>query len=231
MSRLHPFVSGWLHIMTLVVCVALAAIALRSTTLYAQTGVAVTPTAAAPGGLPSSEPPQAVVDVSAADLVSPKSPSVIQGTWPNEWYTTMGAVFLPASSGYSYQYGNAGCLKSNTSGYWRASVHLPDRAVAKVLLIGYKNDTYSASSTAYFTKYKIDGNYQDLAAVSSRTYTTTNVGYFLDLSGEITETIDNSQYSYAFLWGGSTTQRLCSVRLGYYPPAYGTGLPAVLNTP
>ncbi len=175
-----------------------------------------------------SEPGEVVLNL------QPASPALMpQTTWPENWYSVAGAVFLPANSGYSYQYGNSGCLKSNSPGYWRASVNLPDGSVVKYLYINYKNDMYSANSTAYLTKYKSNGDYTDLASVSSRNYTTTGItGYFLDLSGEFTETIDNLQYSYTFIWSGSTTQRLCAVRLGYYPPSiFGVALPIVLNQP
>ncbi len=155
-----------------------------------------------------------------------------QVEWPKYWYAVLGAVFQPANSGYSYQYGNSGCLKSNSPGYWRTSVNLPDNSVAKYLYIIYKNDMNSANSTAYFTRYKIDGNYNDLISVSSRNYTTTGIGYYIDLSSEFTETIDNLSYGYTFIWSGSTTQRLCSIKLGYYPPTgYGAGLPLLLNQP
>jgi hypothetical protein len=180
-------------------------------------------------GVPS-EPREAVLNI------QPSAPSPVplasQSSWPKDWYTVAGSVFLPANSDYSYQYGNSGCLKSNSPGYWRASVNLPDGSVAKYLYINYKNDMYSANSTAYLTKYKSNGDYVDLASVNSRNYTTTNVGYFLDLSGEFTETIDNLQYSYTFIWSGSTTQRLCAVRVGYYRPSvFGVALPLVLKQP
>ncbi len=181
-------------------------------------------------GVPS-EPREVVLNI------QPSAPSPVplapQSSWPDNWYTVAGAVFLPANSGYSYQYGNSGCLKSNSPGYWRTSVNLPDGSVVKYLYINYKNDMYSANSTAYLTKYRINGDYADLVSVNSRNYTTTGVtGYFLDLSGEFTETIDNLQYSYTFIWSGSTTQRLCSVRLGYYPPSiFGVALPLILKQP
>ena len=155
-----------------------------------------------------------------------------EATLPTHWYTVVGSVFLPANSGYSYQYGNSGCIKSNTPGYWRASVDLPDGSVAKYLYIDYYNGMYAKNSTAWLTRYKYDGNYNDLVLVNSRNYTATNVGYFIDLSREFTETIDNLNYGYVFIWNGSTTQRLCSVRVGYYPPgAFGLGLPLILNKP
>ena len=179
---------------------------------------------------PSSEPRMAVLNVQpSAPSQMPLAP---QAPWPDNWYTIAGSVFLPANSGYSYQYGNSGCLKSNSPGYWRASVNLPDGSVVKYLYINYRNDTYSANSTAFLTKYKSNGDYADLVSVNSRNYTTTSVGFFLDLSGEFTETIDNLQYGYVFIWSGSTTQKLCSVRLGYYPPSiFGVALPLVLKQP
>ncbi len=172
----------------------------------------------------SSEPNPGVLDTQP---LVPAKPSA--GPFPTHWYTVLGAVFQPANSGYSYQYGNSGCLKSNSPGYWRASVNLPDGSIAKYLYIDYKNDMYSNNSTAYLTKYKYNGDYADLAAVTSRTYTVTaGTGYFIDLSGEFTQTIDNLQYGYSFIWSGSISQRLCSVKLGYYPPSgFALALPIV----
>jgi hypothetical protein len=180
-------------------------------------------------GVPS-EPREVVLNIQPS--APPQRPLSPQAPWPSNWYTIAGSVFLPANSDYSYQYGNSGCIKSNSPGYWRASVNLPDGSVVKYLYISYYNGMYSANSTAWLTRYKYDGNYNDLVSVNSRNYTTTNVGYFLDLSGEFTETIDNLQYSYTFIWNGSTTQRLCAVRVGYYPPSvFGVALPVVIKQP
>ncbi len=179
-------------------------------------------------GVPS-EPREAVVNIQPS--APPQRPLSPQAPWPQYWYTIAGAVFQPANSGYDYQYGNSGCLKSNSPGYWRAYVNLPDGSVVKYLYINYYNGMYSSNSTAYLTKYKTNGDYADLVSVSSRNYTTTGItGYFIDLSGEFTETIDNLQYSYTFIWSGSTTQRLCSIRVGYYPPSiFGVALPLVIK--
>ena len=241
MSHHLPFKSILLNVIS--VFVLLVAVASSgSTTIQAQgdSGAGAgspgssRPTALPPAdsdATPGSEPGLATLSLQPS--TSPQLPLSPQAPWPNYWYTIAGSVFLPANSGYSYQYGNTGCLKSNSPGYWRASVNLPDGSVAKYLYINYKNDMYSANSTAYLTKYKSDGDYLDLASVNSRNYTTTGVtGYFLDLSGEFTETIDNLQYSYTFIWSGSTTQRLCSVRVGYYPPSiFGVALPLVIKQP
>jgi len=233
MSHPRPFKSILLNVFS--VFVLLVAVASSgSTTLQAQgdpgSPQSPKPTALPPsdGGVePGSEP--RVATLSLQPSTSPQRPLSPQAPWPEYWYTIAGAVFQPANSGYDYQYGNSGCLKSNSPGYWRAHVNLPDGSVVKYLYINYKNDMYSANSAAYLTKYKSDGDYADLAAVSSRTYTTTGVtGYFIDLSGEFTATIDNLQYSYTFIWSGSTTQRLCAVRVGYYPPSiFGVALPLV----
>ncbi len=150
---------------------------------------------------------------------------------PGHWYAVAGSVFLPANSGYSYQYGNTGCLKSNTAGYWRAPINLPDGVVLKYLSFSYKNDMYSNNSTAYVTKYQTNGDYADLVAVNSRNYTTTGgMGHFTDVSAEITSTVDNLNYAYTFIWSGSTTQRLCSLRIAYIPASiFGVALPLVLR--
>ncbi len=168
----------------------------------------------------SAEPDQGMQDMQLMDITPP---SVSSHPWPKYWSSIVGAVFSPANSGYSYQYGNSGCLKSNSPGYWRASVNLPDGSIAKYIYMVYYNGMYAKNSTAWLTRYQYNGDYQDLAFVSSRTYTTTGMtGYFFDLSSEITATIDNLNNGYTFIWSGSTTQRLCSVKVGYYP-AYFTG--------
>ncbi len=163
--------------------------------------------------------------------LSIQPPLTTQAPWPDYWYTVLGSVFLPSNSGFSYQYGNYGCLKSNSSGYWRASVNLPDGSVAKYLYAGYYNPMYSSDSAVMLDRYPTDGDYVDLAVVTTRDYTTTGViGYYLDLSEEFTETIDNLTYGYAFVWTGSTTQRLCSAKVGYYPPSgFGAALPLIVK--
>ncbi len=244
--------SLWLNAIVISVFIVLVVLAFGSSqTIQAQTGGPVpskTPTNRGtpepPGSFPSgrvsqsgggmnvpSEPREVVLNIQPS--ASSQVPVAPQSSWPKNWYTVAGAVFQPANSDYSYQYGNSGCLKSNSPGYWRASVNLPDGSVAKYLYINYYNGMYSANSTAYLTKYKSNGDYADLVSVNSRNYTTTGItGYFLDLSGEFTDTIDNFQYSYTFIWSGSTTQRLCSIRVGYYPPPlFGVALPLVLRQP
>jgi hypothetical protein len=242
-----PFKSIVLSVIVISAFILVAVLAFEgSMTIHAQTNggtpseplatlaAAESPGSAKPRSLPqSSSKPVPTSEPGLAELsVQPQSLLAPQAAWPKYWYTVVGAVFLPANSDYSYQYGNSGCIKSNSPGYWRASVNLPDGSVAKYLYINYYNGMYSANSTAWLTKYRYNGDYDDLVSVNSRNYTTTNVGYFLDLSGEFTETIDNLQYGYVFIWNGSTTQRLCSVRLGYYPPSvFGVALPMIIKQP
>ena len=246
-----PFKSIWLTVIVISAFILLAALAFGgSMTIQAQTdgpglsepsairGTAESPGSSKPRPLPQSgsgvaapsEPGAAVLSVQpSAPSQSPLAP---QSAWPKNWYTVVGDVFQPSNSGYSYQYGYNGCVKSNSPGYWRASVNVPDKSVAKYIYINYENDPYSSNSTAWLTKYKYGGSTYDLIWVNTRNYTTTGTGYYFDLSGEFTETVDNLQYGYVFVWSGSTTQRLCSVQLGYYPPSiFGVALPLVLKQP
>jgi hypothetical protein len=178
----------------------------------------------------TSEPPGTDEPKSSDRSPQTLAPQSLQSSWPTHWYTVVGAVFQPANSGYSYQYGYNGCVKSDTSGYWRASVNLPDKSVAKYIYINYENDAYASNSTAWLSKYRYDGSTYDLKWVNSRNYTTTGTGYYFDLSGEFTDTVDNLQYGYVFIWSGSATQRLCSVQVGYYAPsAFGAVLPLIMR--
>jgi hypothetical protein len=174
------------------------------------------------GRLPPSSPPE-------AGVYTP-SEAGIDSVWPNLWYTVMGAVFVPSDSDITYSYGSAGCIHPTSIGYWRASVNLPDGAVIKYIYINYYNSDPGSSSfsTAYLTRFKNDGTVEDLAGVSSRPGTVTGIGYFFDLSTEVTFTVNNLSYGYAFTWTGGITQKLCSIQVGYYPPPlYITNLPFI----
>jgi hypothetical protein len=175
----------------------------------------VVPTPTGPGSSPSQAPASSLRYLSVA-----------------------GAVFLPANSGYSYQYCNSGCIRANSSGYWRAPVNLPDGSVIKSIRISYYNGSDSLATTAWLTRYKVDGDYLDMIAVNSRAASTTGIGYFSDTSGELTtdNIIDNLNYVYTFIWSGFTVhdppltrvQRLCSVRVAYIPPSvFGVALPLI----
>lgn len=191
--------------------------------------------------IPPSEPRAQVIPTpsgSGGSSLSPSGSAIATGL---HYYKVVGAVFLPANSGYTYQYGNSGCLKATTYGYWRAPVNLPDGSIIKNITFTYKNDTFSKYSSAWITRYKYDGSYDDLAAVSSRPYTTAGVGYFSDTSNDVDPSInvvDNLNYGYTFIWsgytdngtGGDTSQKLCSIEVAYTPPAtFSAALPLITH--
>ena len=131
-----PFKSILLSVIVISAFILLAALAFKgSMTIHAQTNggnpsepsatmaTAESPGSAKPRPLPqsgssltaSSEPDMAVLSVQpSAPSQSPLAP---QSAWPKNWYTVVGTVFLPSNSGYSYQYGYNGCVKSNSPGY------------------------------------------------------------------------------------------------------------------
>ncbi len=163
-------------------------------------------------------------------------PAPLGGGGPNHWYTVVGAVFVPSGSSITYNYGNSGCLSASVSGYWRASVNLPDGTTLKYISFTYYNSATSSNTGATLTRYSYDGNFQDLASVTARTGSVTGAGYFQDFSAEFTEVVDNATYGYTFIWSGIGTatppatanQRLCSVRVGYIPASpFALALPAV----
>jgi hypothetical protein len=154
----------------------------------------------------------------------------INSVWPNLWYNVIGAAFIPSESTMAYSYGYYGCVQPLSTGWWRASVNLPDGAVIKYIYINYYNANPASTSTsvAIVTRYKYDGTSEDLVYVNSRPGTVTGAGYFFDLSAEVTFTVNNLSYGYAFIWSGGTTQKLCSIQVGYYPPPlYITNLPFI----
>lgn len=162
-------------------------------------------------------------------LALPNSPDA---TFPKHWFGVLAAAFAPSDSSISYVYGGAGCTHATTAGDWRAAVNLPDGAVAKYIYIQYNNPNASAgTSTGWLTRYSFLGNREDIAFVNSRPGSTAT-GYLYDLSAEITgiNVIDNWNYVYGFVWNGSTTQYLCSMQVGFYPPPYYlVNLPVVIK--
>jgi hypothetical protein len=183
-------------------------------------------------GAGSSSPSEVGSSIPAAVIPARSIPGPdIISSWPNHWYTVMGSTFTPSDSTTTYVYYLSGCVTPTSGGQWRASVNLPDGSVIKYVYVNYNNSTGSLATTVWLTSYKYDGTLTDLVSVNSRPFSTTGAGYFSDLSSEITVTVDNLNYGYAFVWGGGSagpTQRLCSVQVGYIPPSvFGLALPMV----
>lgn len=151
---------------------------------------------------------------------------------PGYWFTVMGAAFAPASSTMSYTLTDRGCLQPSTAGKWYANVNLPDGSIIEYISFGYDNTSSSTASTVWLTRYSTEGSSFDLSTMGSKPGISTGAGYFSDTSPEfeIPETVDNLTYAYAFVWGGSTTQALCSLKVGYVSPTvYGVAIPLIQN--
>jgi hypothetical protein len=150
--------------------------------------------------------------------------------WPTNWYTMVGAAFQPQDSTITYNYGFGGCIHPTSYGSWRASVNIPDGSVIKYIYITYRNTVDSTASSYWLTSYRYDATINDLITMTSRPGSVSGAGVFSDLSTEITRTVDNLGYGYAFVWDGSATQDLCAMLVGYIPPArYYSMLPLVVR--
>lgn len=136
-----------------------------------------------------------------------------------KWYTVSGETFAPTS--HQALWGTMyGCLYPNNVGGsswwdWRASVNLPDGAIAKWLYVGgfYSSSTSGARFLQHPNSSVSDNILASLTLTSS---TPSRAGM------EIAQTIDYSSNSYVFEWSGSTTQQLCYMQIGYIlPSGYG----------
>ncbi len=151
------------------------------------------------------------------------------------WYAVRGLVFTPNTStmtwlnnGFNY------CLAPSSAGGWRASLNLPDGSIIKTLVLGYYNQTSSDNaSSAQIYRYNDSGGAGSFLGVNSSPGSV-QIG-FQSVSATTTSdqyVVDNSVYSYALNWGGSTTQDMCYMKVGYIPPSiFGVALPFVQKGP
>jgi hypothetical protein len=134
------------------------------------------------------------------------------------WYTANASAFQPMNGPATFTHSSAWCLEPATLDNWVAPVYLPDGAVVKYILFNYQNSSASLSSSAAFGNFRYDGAPTWLVYAYSASSAETGEGFFANPSQEITSTLDNYNYFYFLAWQGSTTQWLCSVQIGYYPP-------------
>jgi hypothetical protein len=178
---------------------------------------------------PGDEPVQPTGEVAPPrDLTGSVSPAVIA---TGKWYIIAGAIFLPSSNTMTWTYGGAGCLNPSSTGTWRASVNLPDGAILKSLWVGFYNTAPSLPSHGYLYSYRFDGTYVEIADVTTRSGAVVT-GYQWDYFNFTGVPVDNFDNSYAFVWGGSTTQQLCYMMVNYTPPPFfGAALPLTVKQP
>ncbi len=156
-------------------------------------------------------------------------PAAPASAYPTHWFTVAGTAFNPSNSSTTYDYDALGCVRPSAAGQWRVMVNLPDGSVLKwIWFITENYSTSSTSSTGWLTRYLWSGTTTDLVYVISDGYSTVGTGIHAKQSTEITSIVDNYNYAYVFVWSGSTTQELCMMQVGYYPPSiFGLALPVV----
>jgi hypothetical protein len=170
--------------------------------------------------------PAAGMPAPGADANVPNSPTA---SW--KWFTVAGAAFIPSSNAMTWAYGGAGCLAPSSAGVWRASINIPDGSILEEIYFGYWNSASSASSTAYLYRYYYTGTYQEVTHVNSKAGSAETGYNYIGATFNI-QTVDNLLNSYAFVWGGSTTQQLCYIQVGYIPSnAFGLALPSISKLP
>jgi hypothetical protein len=190
--------------------------------------------AAAMDGSTGSAP---AVDIPApgADIDVPvagdESGSGDRAVTPLRWYTQAGAVFIPYTNSLTWTYGGSGCIQPAASGYWRASVNLPDNSIMKYVYFGFFNTAGSTASTAFLYRYTYTGTAVMIAQVTSSPGSS-STGYHYSAVNFPDETVDNFDNAYVFSWSGSATQQLCYVQVGYVSPSiFGAALPLVTKKP
>jgi len=148
-----------------------------------------------------------------------------------KWYTVSGVAFVPNSSAVTWTTPRHGCILPTSTGFWRASLNLPDGAIMKQFYFGYYNTPGSAVSTASIYRYNYTGA-ADAVVYTNSTPGTTAIG-FLYVGASIADVeAVNYTNSYVFMWQGSTTQELCYIQVGYVPPSiFGTALPMLQKGP
>jgi hypothetical protein len=133
-----------------------------------------------------------------------------------------GNTFVPRGGDVVKNWASPGCIYLSSSGYLAARLDLPKDATIKYLRIYYKVTDLSALMTAWLVRYDTtNATYLDLASVASATG---GGGLGTSLSSEITETVNNSTYSYELNLNmpGNSTVAFCGVRVAYYDPRYLT---------
>lgn len=168
--------------------------------------------------------PQAQEERSQATVIAGDNDINVSSTW----WSTSGAVFVPASSSITYTYGGYGCVDTGGNyDVWRGAVNLPHGSVITGMWFTYRNEIADpADSTIYLSRYRWSGTYDDILSVTG---THTGVGYYTQWTGTVANnTVDNDNYAYVLVWVGKEDQNLCGVNLQYTPPPFfAVALPLV----
>ncbi|HZY42764.1 MAG TPA: hypothetical protein VFF59_12285, partial [Anaerolineae bacterium] len=145
------------------------------------------------------------------------------------YYRIVGTAFNARTSTTTFAYNFNGCIfeSGGTDNRFMAPLLIPDGSVIKFLRI-YYNDTSAATDlTAWITRYQPGFTSEDLTSVAS----ITNTGYGTNLSPEITQTVDLTNWAYTIIVApnaNANTNSICGIRVAYYAPSiFGTFLPVI----
>ncbi|MBP7777582.1 MAG: hypothetical protein KA371_10670 [Acidobacteria bacterium] len=151
------------------------------------------------------------------------------------YYQVAGATLRGRSSTTDYAYAGSGCAYVTagvgTGAILNTELALPDGAVIKYLRLYYYDSNAASAVQGYLTRYQPGTGSADL--VSTASTATYAGGYGFTVSGEITETVNNSLYAYTLIgWPGAlgSTNQVCGLRVAYYAPSIEPGAPT-LNPP
>ena len=207
--------------------------------------------------LPATEPGGAVIDdmppsydsgnpsLSAPDILppdeNPPSPSAFDSNAPASpavtfsYYQVTGATLRGRNSTTGYAYDSVGCSHvTSGSGVGRilnTELPLPDDSVIKYLRVYYRDTNAANGVEGYITRYQPGVGTKDL--VHSGSSDAFVGGYGFVVSSEITETVNNTLYSYTLIgWPDAVNvaNQICGLRVAYYAPFFGqVFLPAILH--
>jgi hypothetical protein len=141
------------------------------------------------------------------------------------YYQVAGATLRGRNSSTGYFYDGAGCShvtagSGNTGRILNTELPLPDGSVIKYLRVYYRDTNAASGVDGYITRYQPGTGTVDLVKTGS---TNSFVGgYGFVVSGEITETVNNTAYAYTLIgWPGeiNLNNQICGLRVAYYAPA------------
>jgi hypothetical protein len=154
------------------------------------------------------------------------------------YYQVSGATLRGRNSSTGYAYDGVGCSHvtsgTGTGRILNTDLPLPDGAVIKYLRVYYRDTNAANGVEGYITRYQPGVGTADLVHSGS-----TNAfagGYGFVVSGEITETVNNTAYAYTVIgWpdDANVANQICGLRVAYYAPvaATTTFLPALFRAP
>jgi hypothetical protein len=187
-------------------------------------------------GIPSTEPdgdaPEAIPpsfdSASPSEALPPdenQPSSVNSPALTFSYYQVAGATLRGRNSSTEYLYDGLGCsyvtVGTGIGRILNTELPLPDGSVIKYLRVYYRDTNATSGVRGYITRYQPGVATADLINVgSSAAYAG---GYGFVVSGEITETVNNTPYAYTLIgWPdviGSANQ-ICGLRVAYYAPIH-----------